>query len=112
MISFWMTPPSCLLSFLLLDSKGEGNRLAVEKERVRTVIDVLAAEVPNVQAHRAFEVLKANVGCDEVQLDTVGGRNLWIKVQVLEPARELRFTHAAVTQDEKLQFGVEGLPGS
>ena len=38
----------------------------MQKDCVGTVIDFLASEVPQVEAHRAFEVLKVNVGFDEV----------------------------------------------
>jgi len=51
----------CCLFFFWIPKQKE-NRLAVEKETVRTVIDVLTAKVPEVQANRAFEVLKVAKG--------------------------------------------------
>jgi hypothetical protein len=50
---------ACCLFFFWIPKEKE-NRLAVEKEGVGTVIDLLATEIPEVEAHRAFEVLKVN----------------------------------------------------
>jgi hypothetical protein len=72
----------------------------MEKEGMGAVIDVLAAKIPQVEAHRAFEMLKVDVGPDKVEFDSVGCRDTFVEIQPLEPAGELRFTGAAVTQDK------------
>jgi hypothetical protein len=41
----------------------------------------------------------------------VGCRDPFVEIQPLEPAGELRFTSAAVTQDENFQFSVQCSPG-
>ena len=84
---------------------------AMKKKGMGAVIDVLAAKVPQVEAHRAFEMLKVNVGPDKVKFDSVGCRNLGIIVQVSEPTSELCFTNTTVTQDENFQFSVQCSPG-
>jgi hypothetical protein len=38
-------------------------------------------------------------------------RDPFVEIQPLEPAGELRFTSAAVTQDENFQFSVQCSPG-
>ena len=76
------------------------------------MINILAAEVPQVEAHRAFEILKINGGLQHVEFDSVGCWNLWVVVQVAKPARELRFADTSVAQDKRFQFRVGKLPGS
>jgi len=41
----------------------------MEKEGVGAVIDVLAAKVPQVEAHRAFEMLKINCGDEGLRIE-------------------------------------------
>src|SRR5271165_424693 len=75
------------------------------------VIDVLAAKVPQIEAYLSFEMLKINIGQDEVKFDSVGCRDPFVEIQPPEPAGELRFPSAAVTQDENFQFSVQFRPG-
>jgi hypothetical protein len=79
---------SCLLSSLLLDSKGEEKSLGRGERECANRDRFPARQSPRGQAHRAFKAPKVNIGFDEVKLYTVGGQNLWIKIHVLEPAPE------------------------
>jgi hypothetical protein len=75
-----------IADWLFLFPEKKENCLAMEKEGVGAVIDVLAAKVPQVEAHTASEILKINVGPDKVKFDSVGCRNPFVKNQPLEPA--------------------------
>ena len=42
----------------------EKDGMTMKEKSVRAVIDILASEVPQVETHPAFELLKVNVGLD------------------------------------------------
>ena len=73
----------------------------MKEKRVRTVIDILAAEVPQIQAHRFGEALQVHRRF--TKLDPVGGRDARIKSQVAQPAAELCLADPAVAEEENFQ---------
>jgi hypothetical protein len=66
------------------------------------VIDILAAEVPKIQAHR--EVCHCHSHFAE--LDSVGGRDAWVEWQIAQTATKLCFTHPAVADEQDLDLRV------
>ena len=73
----------------------------MKEKRVRTVIDILAAEVPQIQAHRFGEALQVHRRF--TKLDSVGGRDARIEFQVAQPAAELCLADPTVAEEENLQ---------
>jgi len=65
------------------------------------VIDILAAEVPQIEAHRFGEALQVHGGF--TKLDPVGGRDLGIVFQATQPAAELCLADPTVAEEENLQ---------
>ena len=79
----------------------------VKEERVRAVINILAAETPQIQAHRFREVFQCHSHFAE--LNPVGGGNTRIEWQVAHTATQLRLTDSAVAEEQALDRRVDSL---
>src|SRR6516162_11099812 len=93
-----------VVSFPLLQLRrpeDEKDGMCMKEKGVRAVIDILAAEVPQVEAHRFGEALR--VKRRFTKLDPVGSRDAWIEFQVAQPTAKLRLAGAAVAEEENLQ---------
>ena len=85
----------------------EQDSLSLKEEGVGTVIDILAAEVPKIQAHLFREILQFH---DRLpKLDSVGGWEAGIVFQATQSTAKLRFTYPAVAEKQDLDLGVEPL---
>ena len=73
------------------------------------MIDILAAEVPQIQAHRFLKAIQAHSRLPK--LDSMGGRVARVEFQVAQPAAKLRFADPAVAEKQDLDFRVDPLSG-
>jgi hypothetical protein len=74
------------------------------------MVDILSAEVPEVQSHGFREAIQLHSRLPK--LDSVGGRDVWVEWQIAQTAAKLCFTRSAVAEDQDLDFRVPRGTGS
>jgi hypothetical protein len=92
----------------LCPNEGE-NRVVAQEQSMRTVIDVLPTEVPEVQPHRFREAFQCHSHFAE--LDPMSGRDVWVKWQIVQPAAKLRLADSPVAEKQDLDLRVDLLAG-
>ena len=97
------------LALQLRRPEQEKDGLSMKEERVRAVIDILSAEVPEIQAHRFREALQCH--SHFAKLDPVGGRDARVEWQIAQTATQLRLADPAVAEEQDLDLRVDPLAG-
>ena len=82
----------------------EKDGLSVKEKRVRAVIDILSAEIPEIQVHRFRELDQLHGHLSK--LDAVGGRDVWVEWQIPQSTAKLCFTSPAVAKEQDLDLRV------
>ena len=102
-------PPVGELAGLPIGSpQQDEDRLALHEQSVRTVVDVLPAEVPQIEPHRFPIVRQIQMS----ELHAVRGRHRGIESQSLQPPTHLSLADAAISENADFQLGVSRLPQS